>query len=665
MTARRLSLASILLASLLVVMMSFLFHQGYILLMEQRPMIEAAEKIKLHATAAHLWFEEIASGDQSESIEDVWEGLEQADWYSEALLSGGTNEEGTFYPLADERMRLSIEKIQQAIQEFREIALLRYERLGAEKPGSALDEQSDRVFHQLILQAANIEESLKKHIEVEFTKYRYISFFLILFSVLISIYLSRFLYREEKDKTELVTSLNLAKYSIEEKNKELQRRAHYDPLTGLPNRVLFIDRLEQVIIHAMRSDLSVAVLFIDLDHFKSINDNYGHQKGDLLLQSVANRINQCIRESDTAARISGDEFVVILSDLLDVNHAMKAANKVAESIVESLRQSYQLGEVTVDISASIGVALYPDDSTSSYELVRYADSAMYHAKTLGKNNFQFYSRELHHQSMKQMEMEQDLKGAVKYDQFELHFQPQWDLATGKVKGLEALVRWKHPTHGLIYPDEFIGIAEACGLIQQLDSLVTSKALKQQKEWRERGLNFGAMCINVSPVCFRRSDFFRDISQIISQSGIEPGLIELEITESLLVENDKHAQKLFADLKSLGVRIALDDFGTGYSSMSYLKDFRFDTLKIDRSFVADYSKSEISTIVLKNILTLGHDLGLNVVAEGIETEEQEAHLRSLGCTTGQGYLLTKPLDAQALECFLVTKEGGNILKFERA
>ncbi len=641
-----------------------LFYQGNRLLTEQQPMLHAVEKVKFNTVLAHLWVEEIVSGDSSESVENVWQAFSRADWYCLALLYGGENEDGTFYPLKNEQMKQSAKDLRELLQILKKQAVTRYEQERRSKPGSAADKEFDQSFHALMQKADMLETSLINRFVAESDQYRYAKISLISGIVLLSLFVSHFLFRREKSRTHLVTSLNLAKYSIEEKNRELQKRAHYDVLTGLPNRMLFMDRLEQVVIHAMRTDQSVAVLFIDLDHFKSVNDNYGHHKGDLLLQTVANRVCQCIRESDTAARISGDEFMVVLSDLHNTRLAMKAANKVAEALIDSLKESYQLGDVIVDISASIGVSVYPDDSTNCDELIRYADSAMYHAKTLGKNNFQFYSRELHQQSMKQMEMERDLKDAVRYDQFILHFQPQWDLESGKVKGVEALVRWKHPSYGVIFPDEFIPTAENCGLIQRLDTLVIKKALKQQKEWQVKGKNFGVLGINISPVCFRRCNFFSDIRQIISQSGVDPALIELEITEALLVESDTCAHKLFSDLKGLGVRIALDDFGTGYSSVAYLKDFRFDTLKIDSSFVADYVGNEISTIVLKNILSLGCELGLNVVAEGVESKEQEKQLQSMGCGTGQGYLLSGPLDADSLENFMSRREE-NIVTFDRA
>lgn len=664
MAARRLYFFSVITATILVTVMMFLFFQGNNLLEEQRPALEAIEKVKLHTTSAHLSFEEISGGDKSESIEDVWSQLALADWYCLAILYGGDNEQGHFLPLQDEAARAGVREMRGLLQTFKKETVARYERLRSTRPGSAADKQSDQTFRQLIQIANHVESVVQGRFNTDATRYRYTWIVLIGISAFISLCASYFLYRKEKDKTRLVTSLNLAKYSIEEKNKELKKRAHYDALTGLPNRILFVDRLEQVILHAMRADLSAAVLFIDLDRFKSVNDSYGHHKGDLLLQTVANRICQCIRESDTAARISGDEFMVVLSNLSDVALAMKAANKVAKALTETLGKSYQLGEVTADISASIGVALYPNDSTNGDELIRYADSAMYYAKTLGKNNFQFYSRELHQQSMKQMEMERDLKDAVKYDQFVLYFQPIWSLGHHTVRGVEVLTRWAHPSYGLIYPDEFIPIAENCGLIQRLDALITRKALKQRKEWQERGLQVGTIGINISPVCFRRCNFFTDIRKVITESEVDPALIELELTESLLIEHDSFAHQLFTDLRGLGVRIALDDFGTGYSSVAYLKDFHFDTLKIDHNFIADYTKNAASEIVLKNMLKLGRELGLDVVAEGIETKAQEEHLKSMGCTTGQGFLLSQPLNKEDLEQFLNQKKG-NVLTFDRA
>ncbi|MCU7835503.1 MAG: EAL domain-containing protein [gamma proteobacterium symbiont of Taylorina sp.] len=639
--------------------MSFLFYLGNKLLIESA-LIEAAEEIKIEGTTAHLWFEEIMSGDSTESIDGVWKDIDDADWYAKAMLDGGENAEGTYFPLQDPQLRASIVAVRKALAEFKKIAVNRYNNFSDAVPGSEIDSQFDAVFLDFIKQAENVERMIKIRIHREYNQYRYLSIFLIFVSTILSFVLSSFLFKREKNRTKLFESLREAKQAIEEKNFKLDYMAHYDALTGLPNRVLFLDRLEQTIVHAMRKQFSVALLFIDLDHFKAVNDQYGHQQGDQLLKQVSQRLRNCIREEDSAVRISGDEFIIILGDMADINSAIKVSNSIAAEVMKKLQEPYDLDGSIIHISASTGVALYPDDGSNAEILIKHADAAMYHAKSLGKNNIQFFSSELNRQAQRQLEIEHNLRTAIEEDQFILHYHPQWQLNSGKISGLEVLVRWQHPEQGMIFPDEFIPVAESCGLIQQLDLLIVSKAFHQLKSWNMTGFDFGCMAINISPICFCRADFFNNIQNLISDIGVDAGSIELEITESVLVNNVKQSQQLLLDLHRLGLRIAIDDFGTGYSSMSYLKDFVIDTLKIDRSFVSEYNQSKTSSVVLKNMINLGIDLGLDVVAEGIETIEQETYLKDLNCSIGQGFLLTKPLPAQELENFLTAKLADNII-----
>ena len=647
-------------AILLISVMSFLFYLGNRLFIERGSLIVAVAELQLEATTAHLWFEEVMSGDRTESIDGVWKDIDSADWYAKAMLDGGTNSEGTFLPLKDRQLRASIATIRILLAEFRKIALTRYYNFSDSIPGSDIDTQFDVVFKSLIEQAENVETLIKKQVREDYEQYRYLSIFLIITSALLSLVLSSFMFNREKNREKLFASLKQANIAIEEKNLKLDYLAHYDSLTGLPNRVLFLDRLEQAIIHAMRKHYSVALLYIDLDHFKSVNDQFGHQHGDHLLQQVSQRLRSCIREEDSAVRISGDEFVIIISGLTEVESAINASISIATEIVEKLQEPFDLDDSIIHISASIGIALYPEDGSNGEELTSHADAAMYYAKSLGKNNFQFYSKELNRQAQRQLELEHNLRIAIEEDQFVLHFHPQWQLETGNISGLEVLVRWLHPEQGMIFPNDFIPVAEFCGLIQQLDLLITSKALTQFKLWNETGFNVGRMAINISPVCFCRPDFLNNIQKLITDIGVDARNIELEITESVLVEDVSQSQQLLHDLHHLGFRIAIDDFGTGYSSMSYLKDFEIDTLKIDRSFVSEYNNSKTSNVVLKNMINLGIDLGMEVVAEGIETIEQETHLKNLNCTIAQGFFLTKPLPASELENFLASKVTDNVI-----
>ena len=640
--------------------MSFLFYLGNKLSSKHAPLINAVMQIKLEATTGHLWFEEIMSGDTAESIEGVWRNIEQADWYAKAMLDGGSNDLVTYYPLTDPKMRTLIIAVRKALTKFKAIAEKRYRHFSDSIPGTAIDQQFDQVFHDLIREADHVDVMIHQQIAKELTQYRWLGVLLVVLSSVISLRLSNFLYKRELNREELLDSLTQANQAIEEKNKALDYLAHFDHLTGLPNRILFIDRLEQAIAHSQRKQSAFALLLIDLDHFKAVNDRYGHQQGDKLLQQTSNRITHCIRDDDTLVRISGDEFIVILFDMHDVDSAIDASNSAASKIIDEMREPFVLDGPIAHVSASIGVAIYPTDSTDPEELTQHADNAMYHAKFLGKNNCQFYSDKLNKQAMRKLEIEHDLRAAIKQDQFELHYHPKWNLQSGNICGLEVLARWQHPTHGLLYPEKFISVAESCGLIQQLDALIMFKALTQYKQWADKGLNFGRIAINVSSVCFQQPNFITAIVQLLTDTDVQGETIELEITESILVENCKKNQNTLSNLNKLGIHVAIDDFGTGYSSMAYLKDFPIQTLKIDQSFVSDFKNNEASAMILKNMITLGNDLGLSVVAEGIETKQQEAYLKSLCCGTGQGYLLTMPLPAHELELFLATKETDNIL-----
>ncbi|MBW3698333.1 EAL domain-containing protein [Vibrio sp. T187] len=647
MKSKKLFFLTIVLAGMIISLTILLFAQANKLLVNKAPLIEASQEIKINGTLAHLWFEEVLSGDTTQSIQEVWYYLDLAEWHTLALLEGGQSIEGSFEPIQEPELRAILMTMRDTLVNFREKAEVRYSYKEISSPGSALDISSDAMFLEFIREADDVQRAVKQHLTEGVRNYQYISVLLIVVSISIAIYLYRLLYKFEENRTMWIESLSNANKSIEAKNQQLHTQAHYDSLTHLPNRVMFLDSLGKSILNADRLDMSLALLFIDLDHFKAVNDQFGHEAGDKLLKQVATRIKRCIRETDTAARMSGDEFIVVLEHLSDVEKAISVANRIAKKLTKSLRLPFQIGDASVSISASIGISIYPDDSCDSDSLIRYADNAMYHAKSLGKNNFQFYSEELNRIAASRLEIERDLKAAIKQDQFELHYLPKWRLDTGKVVGVEALLRWNHPQKGMIYPDSFISVAESTGQIRDIDLLVAQKAITQQQRWCSQGYDVGVMGINVSARSLKHHEFFESLKTLIVESGVATETLEVEITESVLVENTQYAQVIFQELKQLGVRLALDDFGTGFSSISYLRDFDFQTLKIDRSFVSDYASDEKSFVLLKNILNLGKELGLDVVAEGVETDAQQEDLKQFGCLIGQGYYLTNPQPADVL------------------
>ena len=653
------------LALLVIISTSALVTQANYLLRDKSPFAEAAAEIKINGTLAYLWFDEIMSGDTAQSIQEVWYYLEIADWHVVALLEGGESIMGSYLPVEDEEIRNQLISLRELLAEFKANVETHYQHVQSDRISNVNSVRRDEQFLEFASKADEIQRVIKASYESGIETYTRTSIALIIAVIIIAAYSIRIQHKYEQNRDTLLQSLTDANNAIEEKNALLHNRAYFDPLTNLPNRTLFLDRLNQSILNAERSKKSFALLFIDLDHFKDVNDQYGHEIGDQLLKGVAKRINHCIRVTDLSARFSGDEFVVVLGHLNDVSSAISVANRIASNLIESLSSHFQLDSHSVQISASIGVSIYPEDSSTQDTLIRYADNAMYHAKSMGKNNFQFYSKELNRIALSQKETENALDVAIEQDQLELHYLPKWNLSNEEIEGVEALVRWRHPQKGLLYPNDFIPVAESTGQIRLLDLLVTQKALEQQTKWLEQGIDFGVMGINVSARSLKHPEFYDALKGTILSSRVPTEKIEIEITETVMVENVEVAQRLFAELKSLGVRIALDDFGTGFSSLSYLKDFEFETLKIDRSFVMNYSTSNKSLVLLKNIVQLGNELGVSVVAEGVETAQQQSDLYQLGCLTGQGYYLTKPMPAQQLVSKLnERKSDDNVFELER-
>ncbi|HRE15651.1 MAG TPA: EAL domain-containing protein, partial [Rhodocyclaceae bacterium] len=435
----------------------------------------------------------------------------------------------------------------------------------------------------------------------------------------------------------------------EHKHAEEQVRhlAHHDSLTGLPNRLSLQMRLNQTLPEAKRRGWNVAALFIDLDRFKYINDTLGHSAGDVLLREVAQRISSTIRASDTVARLGGDEFVVLLPDIATAADAASVAGK----IIGSFAAPIQVGQHELHTSPSIGISLFPGDGEDSDTMLRNADTAMYHAKSAGRNNFQFYSEEMNKVASERLHLESKLRQALARNEFALAFQPQFSATTGRPTGVEALVRWHHPTEGVISPARFIPIAEETGLIVELGEWVLRTACEEMQRWQEAGLPPLRVAVNVSARQLRRRDFIEMVAGALAQSGLDPQLLELEITESAVMENPDEAIQILQALQRMGPTLAIDDFGTGYSSLAYLKLFPIDHLKIDRSFVADIEHDLNDRAIAFGTIALAHSLGLNVIAEGVETEDQFDLLRSNGCDEIQGYLMSPPLPPAAAFAFL--------------
>ncbi len=448
--------------------------------------------------------------------------------------------------------------------------------------------------------------------------------------------------------------LFMARKEAEERIRHL---AHYDELTGLANRNMFGERLNHALAQAQRNNKPLTILFIDLDRFKNINDTLGHEAGDYALKEVAQRLLGCVRASDTVGRLGGDEFVVLLEELMQPLHVAA----VAQKILDAVASPYMLDAQEFHLSASVGISSYPADGDSMQSLLKNADIAMYRAKEQGKNNYQYYSAQMNVHSLERLAMETDLRHALERKEFLLHYQPKIDIVNWRITGMEALVRWQHPTKGLIPPLQFIPLAEETGLIVPIGEWVLRAACTQNKAWQEQGLPPLRVAVNLSARQFVHENLLQDVSRVLGETALDPTALEIEITESMVMHDPVHAVKLLAGLKAMGIYLSIDDFGTGYSSLSCLKSFPIDSLKIDRSFVRDLPGDADDAAITEAIIAMAHSLRLNVIAEGVETEEQLRFLRDHGCNEIQGYYYSKPVPAHEFVQLMLNDAASGIPK----
>jgi diguanylate cyclase (GGDEF)-like protein/PAS domain S-box-containing protein len=420
--------------------------------------------------------------------------------------------------------------------------------------------------------------------------------------------------------------------------KQMAHSAQHDFLTGLPNRMLLNDRIGQAIALSPRRMSKVAVLFLDLDGFKYVNDSLGHSVGDRLLQSIAKRLVGCVRGSDTVSRQGGDEFVILLSDLDCVEDAAISARRMLQAVAEA----HSIDQHELHVTASIGVSFYPDDGGDAEALIKNADTAMYQAKENGRQNYQFFKQAMNVRAVERQSVEESLRRALKRQEFKLQYQPKINLDTGEITGAEALLRWVHPTRGLISPGRFIPIAEECGLILPIGAWVLREACAQARIWLDHGLHLGTMAINVSALEFRDDNFLHGLFEILGETGLDPKHLELELTESVLMNRVDSTASILHALRDQGIKITIDDFGTGYSSLSYLRKFPVDALKIDQSFVRQISTAGEDTAIVTAVIGMARSLNLRVIAEGVETREELEFLHANQCDEVQGYYFSRPV-----------------------
>jgi diguanylate cyclase (GGDEF)-like protein/PAS domain S-box-containing protein len=436
--------------------------------------------------------------------------------------------------------------------------------------------------------------------------------------------------------------------SIKQTQSQLEHLAHHDSLTNLPNRLLFEDRLEHAIAQAKRQNRQLAVLFLDIDRFKNINDSLGHAMGDELLKEVANRLQNILRDDDTAARLGGDEFTVLVENLEDPSQAAVVASKIQDKF----KAPFKIAGRELHVTASIGISIFPEDGKDVADLTKNADAAMYQAKEQGRNNYRYYTSELTRTAFERLLLETELRSALKNDQLLLYYQPQISLRNGEMTGAEALLRWHHPRLGIIPPARFVPLAEESGLIHDIGFWVLQEACKQTRYLLKQELFQGRMAINLSVRQIMQTDLILRFEQIIANSGCPPDMLQLEVTEGIFMGQMKNSVPVLDVFKKLGVSIAIDDFGTGYSSLSYLKQLPIDKLKIDRSFIRDMPHDSDAVAITQAIVSLGKNLGLRITAEGIETMAQQSLLQKMGCQEGQGYLYSPPVPAEVFEQMLL-------------
>ena len=423
-------------------------------------------------------------------------------------------------------------------------------------------------------------------------------------------------------------------------NERLKHMAHHDPLTGLPNRRMLNQRLSQSVRHAARHRVHLAVVFVDIDHFKHINDGLGHATGDLVLKEVGRRLRQEVRDEDTVAHLSGDEFVVLLESISNAEYVIP----IIEKLMRCFARPINTGDREIRVTASMGICMYPEDGDDASTLLRNADAAMYSAKSDGRSSYQFYSREMTALAFERLFFESAMQEALDHHEFQLVYQPQIELLTGRFIGVEALLRWRHPKKGIIPPSKFIPLAEQNGLIRKINAWVLESVCAQGRTWHDQGFEFGRIAVNVSSPQIEH-DCANLVRQMLEHAGFPADQLELELTESSVMRSTGTGVKQLQALRDLGVQIAIDDFGTGYSSLSHLKELPIDKLKIDRSFIRDISGVGNDNAITEAIIAMGKALGMKVVAEGIETQEQAMFLRRNGCEFAQGFLFAEPMPAE--------------------
>lgn len=651
----KLALLPFFLSCLFLSMATYMFYTAHNIMHAYEPLIEISKDVKLEVTQAYLRFGEVTlkANAKTQGIKMAWHHLNLAEWYAQAILKERDKGHQHSIVLDHPFLNKKIQRLGYSLAQFHKMAQQHSQVTNQKSPASSA-RQFNQLFNILINDISQLESLLYDRYQEALIRYQAAGITLFFIIILLIFLIITLLFKSRYKSRKLSARIAIGKQTIEENNKKLQTMAHYDFLTNLPNRLLLTSLLEIAISKAQKKEQYLMLLFIDLDHFKSINDFFGRSAGDKLLQLVADRLSHLVTPKDCVARFSGDEFTLLLAAEESEQQALNVASQTAKKIQRCLAEKIYIEETEYSIAASIGIALYPRDGDSAENLLKNADLSMHDVKQMGKNNYRFFSAELEHSTQRQFDLEKDLRKAIQMDELELYYQPQWSFKSGQLSGFEALVRWNHPQKGMIFPDKFMSIAESSQLIYQLDMWALEAVCKQLQQWDTNGIISQRVAINMSAVQFSSPNIIQKLARLLAKYKIKPNRIEIEIVESILMEDSEYTQMTLTALKKLGVPIAIDDFGTGYSSMAYLSKFPIDVLKIDKAFVMEISTSVAAKVIIESIIKMATKLDMSIVAEGIETAEQNNFLATQGCTFAQGYFYNKPLPAHDASLLLQEK-----------
>ncbi len=646
-------------AAIIILSLVYLLASGQKITLKYTPLINATAQIRYHTTNAYQQLERLLEGRQASGIEVIWTELNKADNYTVLMLEGGYFDERHYIPVENPDIRAHIQSIRRMLTRITTLGEQRYHDSLLKKNEASTTRYFKELYGVFISTTFYIEARMQQNLTTGLQQFEQRSNFLLVMILILAGGLFGLLRRILGNNLQQLEEIKQADDLIRRKNTRLEQLAHFDHLTGLPNRPLFNDRTRQAILHAQRENYSVVILYIDLDHFKSINDSMGHEAGDLLLIELSKRLAHAIRKEDTVSRLSGDEFAILLANIPDPRTAAETAQHIAEKILKTLKKPVTIADNKVTLSASIGIAVFPEDGTHIEQLLRAADSAMYHAKTSGKDNFQFHTLRRSHKMKHRIACEQDLLYSLENDLLLLHYQPQWNLRTMELVGLEVLLRCNHADFGLMLPKEFIRIAERSTLITRLEFWVLENACRHFSSWLEAGINPAKLSLNVSSRVFSRPDYCNRLIATLRKHRIPPSRIELEVTEPLLKGDSPHIQITLQQLKRHGIHLAVSDVGSGFSLFETYDDLPVSAIKINRDQIARLGSDKISNAILSHLLKLGEIMDFRIIAEGIESDYQLAYLQNQGCNYGQGFLLGKPASHEATTQLLQARLPRNV------